>query len=152
MTIVMSTKRNIYYSNVFSKLFDIYRLPGTLSQNAAIFASVILASRLHSPIEVFAFITIAVNWFVLVPTFLAGAAVVTKWSLAQHASVLFTAMVVSVVFVMRPVTTLVILLVVSVGLPSIFFWMQQYKMKISGPWDEALPQLLDPSAPPQVHD
>lgn len=42
-------------------------LPSTLSLNAAISASVVLASRLSSDLQVFALVLFAVQWFALFP-------------------------------------------------------------------------------------
>jgi phosphatidylinositol glycan class C protein len=43
------------------------RYPGSLSTNAAIFASVLLASRLPSNVFVFGLMLFAVEWFALFP-------------------------------------------------------------------------------------
>ncbi len=43
------------------------RFPGSFSINAAIFASVLLASRLESDMHVFGLILYAVEWFALFP-------------------------------------------------------------------------------------
>ena len=43
--------------------------PGSLALNAAIFASVMLASRLSSQMDVFAFLAFAMQWFALFPVF-----------------------------------------------------------------------------------
>ena len=45
------------------------RFPGSLSLNAAIFASVMLASRLQSLLDVFAFLAFAMEWFAVFPMF-----------------------------------------------------------------------------------
>ncbi|RCH86281.1 hypothetical protein CU098_009549, partial [Rhizopus stolonifer] len=45
------------------------KIPGSLSTNAAIFASVLLASRLDTNVDVFAFLSFAVEWFSLFPIF-----------------------------------------------------------------------------------
>jgi len=43
--------------------------PGSLSLNAAILASVMLASRLRSVLDVFALLAFAMEWFALFPIF-----------------------------------------------------------------------------------
>lgn len=45
------------------------RIPGSLSTNAAIFASVLLASRLDTNVDVFGLLSFAVEWFSLFPIF-----------------------------------------------------------------------------------
>jgi hypothetical protein len=45
------------------------RIPGSLSTNAAIFASVLLASRLDTNLDVFGLLSFAVEWFALFPIF-----------------------------------------------------------------------------------
>lgn len=45
------------------------RIPGSLSTNAAIFASVLLASRLNTNTDVFGLLSFAVEWFSLFPIF-----------------------------------------------------------------------------------
>jgi len=47
-----------------------YRFPDSLSINLAIFASVLLASRLSSNNSVFGLLAFAVEWFALLPFFL----------------------------------------------------------------------------------
>lgn len=47
----------------------IYRIPGSLSTNAAIFASVLLASRFDTNLDVFSLLSFAVEWFALFPIF-----------------------------------------------------------------------------------
>jgi phosphatidylinositol glycan class C protein len=44
-----------------------YRFSGAMSTNTAIFASVLLASRLDNNIDVFALTSMAVEWFALLP-------------------------------------------------------------------------------------
>lgn len=46
-----------------------FRIPGSLSTNAAIFASVLLASRLDTNLDVFGLLSFAVEWFALFPIF-----------------------------------------------------------------------------------
>lgn len=50
-------------------IFSLFRIPGSLSTNAAIFASVLLASRLDTNIDVFGLLSFAVEWFSLFPIF-----------------------------------------------------------------------------------
>jgi hypothetical protein len=47
----------------------LFRFPGSLSTNAAIFASVMLASRLQTNMGVFGLTAFAVEWFALFPIF-----------------------------------------------------------------------------------
>jgi phosphatidylinositol glycan class C protein len=48
---------------------DKRRISDSLSTNAAIFASVLLASRLDTNVDVFGLLSFAVEWFSLFPIF-----------------------------------------------------------------------------------
>jgi phosphatidylinositol N-acetylglucosaminyltransferase subunit C len=110
-----------------------------LSLNAAIFASVLLASRLSSVLDVFAFVLFAVEVFALSPVLrhhvkrqspntghivasisLFGLATVALLSLSALASLCFVAIILFITFVC----------------PFWLIWIQKYKQEINGPWDE----------------
>ncbi|XP_025112387.1 phosphatidylinositol N-acetylglucosaminyltransferase subunit C-like isoform X2 [Pomacea canaliculata] len=117
-----------------------HTVPGALSLNAAIFASVCLASRLHTTWHAFATVTFSFKLFALWP--------VLRRRLQKHLSV---AGQVAMTSVISAVTFCLMLSVSNVGtvLYSLIFifitfvcpvWLimlQPYKNNIYGPWDEA---------------
>lgn len=130
----------------------VYRLPGSLSLNAAIFAAVILASRLPTSDHVFAFMALAVSWFGLHPhlrVHLAQSArfKIIGWlldALTILASLFLSWWFVSAKFLGAVVVGFAF---VAVGCPAwIILFLQPHKQVINGPWDEALPDCrLPPS-------
>ncbi|KAL1924086.1 uncharacterized protein VTP21DRAFT_7121 [Calcarisporiella thermophila] len=118
--------------------------PGSVSTNAAIFASVLLASRLTSDLAVFAFMAFAIEWFALFSIFrrlvknlsLVGNVILTLL-LFITATVLF-ATISSVVVVLYVAA----ILFITFGCPFWLIQIQKYKNKIHGPWDEARPKIL----------
>jgi hypothetical protein len=120
-------KASAYSSNAFSL-------------NAALFASVCLASRLDSSWNAFVLLTVAVVTFVLFPILrtkldrevvipaTAIASVVT-FSLASRVSTGFS------------MGVLVLLLFVTILAPLLFVRWQHHKDTIHGPWDEAIPNI-----------
>ncbi|KAF8267331.1 phosphatidylinositol N-acetylglucosaminyltransferase [Lactarius quietus] len=112
------------------------RLTSVLSINAAISAAVVLASRLHEDLAVFALMLFSVEAFALFPvlrrrlqpTPAPVQAVVTGMlgfaALATPLPGLCAAVLVSVTF----------------GAPAVLIWAQQYKHEIRGPWDAATPR------------
>jgi len=110
-----------------------------VSLNAAIFASVLLASRLPSNIHVFAIISIAIEMFALFP--------IMRHHLKLYSQELHNwltcAMVCLTAGLFNQISTTVAVLYVS-GILFITFvcplWLvfiQKYKNEINGPWDEA---------------
>ncbi|ORY79849.1 pig-C [Protomyces lactucae-debilis] len=119
---------------------------GTLSTNAAIMASVVLASRLRESFSVFALILFAVEWFALFPIFrrflrltsfraslaltvvlVLGACVTLAWCVSTRLAALWISMVIFITF----------------GCPLWLISLQKYKNEIHGPWDIAKPVLKD---------
>lgn len=113
--------------------------PGSLSLNAALFASVCLASRLPGALHTFAMLTCALLVFALWPCLLQR--------LRDYAPRHFTAVCVGVCvggvggLASRSAGAAVIfsLALVSVTLlcPLLLVWLQRHKDNIQGPWDEA---------------
>lgn len=125
-----------------------FRVPSSLSLNAAVFAAVILASRLPSADHVFAFVAWAVNWFGLEPQlrrYLATSASRTANALLAAMDICIVALTLglSAAFVSArfAVGVAVALLAVSVGAPVWLLHLQPQKLVFSGPWDEATPDL-----------
>ncbi|KAL7754254.1 glycosylphosphatidylinositol anchor biosynthesis [Sorochytrium milnesiophthora] len=114
------------------------RLSGPLAMNAAIFASVLLASRLPTTLHVFALMLFAVIWFALFPIFrrhLSWASM--RYSVGFHGVL----SVVTVAQFWRVSTTVVVLytlfnLVVTFCCPLWLISLQRYKRAFRGPWDE----------------
>ncbi|KAF8516174.1 phosphatidylinositol N-acetylglucosaminyltransferase [Hysterangium stoloniferum] len=119
------------------------RLTFVLSMNAAISASVVLASRLSTNIAVFALTLFSVQSFALFPIL--------------RVRLQFTPPVVQVILTIILSTLslyLTVLLSMTVGCllaftltlvtfiaPGILVWAQKYKNEIRGPWDVAVPQV-----------
>ncbi|KAH9977518.1 phosphatidylinositol N-acetylglucosaminyltransferase subunit C [Russula compacta] len=112
------------------------RLTSVLSINAAISAAVVLASRLHDNLAVFALMLFSVEAFALFPIF-------------RHRIQSMPAPVQSLVTLLlglaalaAPLPTLCAAVSTSVtfGAPAVLMWVQQYKYEIRGPWDAATPR------------
>ncbi|KAJ2078530.1 glycosylphosphatidylinositol anchor biosynthesis [Coemansia sp. RSA 988] len=117
------------------------RFPGSVSLNAAVLASVLLASQLDSNLSVFAFLLFALEWFALFPIYRrylkrisAAASVTTTVVLALVATVMFMC-------ISRAIAMLHVFgtLFITFGCPLWLIWVQRYKNEIHGPWDEARP-------------
>jgi len=110
---------------------------GTVSLNAAIFASVLLASRLETTWEVFAFIFFSFESF-------AGFPIVAhhcrQYSMDLHIglTMLLCGLAVHFLTSISKLLTLVFLLsilFITLVCPFWLLWIQKYKNEISGPWD-----------------
>jgi len=115
-----------------------------LSLNAAIFAAVCLASRLNSSIDAFALITVSVSAFALFPVLrskLGGALSVAAAGAFSVTAVVSSAGV-SAGFAAFAASSL---LLVTVASPWLFVRWQRHKDTIHGPWDEAVPKIVDHS-------
>lgn len=121
------------------------KLPGVIATNAAVFASVVLASRLPTNIHVFSFLTFAVAWFALFPMFRR----LLNSSSEFHKIALTLALVVLATASFSQYSKLVIYLYFATTLfitfvcPLWLIWIQRYKNQINGPWDEALPKISE---------
>ncbi|KAK7064218.1 phosphatidylinositol N-acetylglucosaminyltransferase [Favolaschia claudopus] len=119
------------------------RLTSVLSINAAISASVVLASRLADDLAVFALVLFSVQAFALFPRLrrrlglchpairlavtiaLFSLSVVTTWSLSLTVTRIYSAVQLGVTFVA----------------PAFLVWAQNFKNEIRGPWDVAVPKV-----------
>ncbi|KAJ1946756.1 glycosylphosphatidylinositol anchor biosynthesis [Linderina macrospora] len=117
------------------------RFPGSVSLNAAVLASVLLASRLDKNMSVFAFLSFALEWFALFPIMRrylkrisTKASTIITLVLALLAWVLF-------LYISHAVAMIHVLgtLFITFGCPLWLIWIQRYKNEIHGPWDEARP-------------
>ena len=116
---------------------------GTLSLNAAMFTSIILASRLDSSMEVVVvFLLLAVIFFILFPNF---ARIVKKASISCHLLLTFSQWLLATYLLynlhdnktLLVVYEVLLLLLWLVG-PYLYFRVQVYKKSMSGPWDIAV--------------
>eukprot|EP00158_Paraphelidium_tribonemae_P003206 Partr_v1_DN25954_c0_g1_i8_m68552 putative phosphatidylinositol glycan anchor biosynthesis, class C len=112
---------------------------GSLSTNAAIFSSVLLASRLNSNTEVFGLMMFAIDMFALFPIFRRA---VRNFSPAL--TIALSVLLVSVTIVVLLGTSLALVtiyaflnLFITFACPFWLIWIQRYKNEIRGPWDEA---------------
>ncbi|KAI2796443.1 hypothetical protein BLOT_015387 [Blomia tropicalis] len=111
-----------------------------ISLNAAFFASVCLASRLQTAFQSFAFLTFAIDIFVL------SSFVYSKLPLKSSAKMtmtfIFTGMAIVMLFYtfVTVFCYLFIFLIIFINFicPFGFYKMQEYKENIYGPWDEAI--------------
>eukprot|EP00752_Nemacystus_decipiens_P007826 g6991.t1 len=112
---------------------------GTLSLNAAIFAAVLLASRLESNEKVFGLVLFALELFAFFPL---ARREVKRHSLLLHASVTSAVVLPTglLLFLRHPtlftayVGTVVL---ITVACPLWLLRVQRYKLRIEGPWDIA---------------
>ncbi|KAJ3170614.1 hypothetical protein HDU88_008516 [Geranomyces variabilis] len=130
---------NVAFHDFGSKDVVKVRFPDSLSINAGIFASVLLASRLDSREEVFGLMLFAVDMFVLLPPF---RRTYRNFSVIADVSILALLVGLSVLLfslISPPLVVIYILSIVFVNLicPWWLIHAQKYKSEIRGPWDEA---------------
>ena len=113
-----------------------------LSLNAALFAAVCLASRLNTSRDAFALITVSVSAFALFPVFRAklDGALSVAAAAACSTAVVAACVHVSVGFAASAAASLFF---VTVASPWLFVRWQRHKDTIHGPWDEAIPKIVD---------
>ncbi|KAJ2474012.1 glycosylphosphatidylinositol anchor biosynthesis [Coemansia sp. RSA 2322] len=140
MTVIFFSVNLAFHDYSTGNLTNI-RFPGSVSLNAAVLASVLLASQLNSNLSVFAFLSFALKWFALFPIFRrylkrisAAASMATTVVLALMATALF-------MYISRVIAMLHIFssLFITLVCPLWLIWVQRYKNEIHGPWDEARP-------------
>ena len=112
-----------------------------LSLNAAIFASVCLASRLASSYDAFVILSVSVVAFVLFPIFRLRLEGKTSLCLAITSTVgvvVLTLVAYTPTAALCASLTLTFVMIVS---PTLFVRWQNHKHTIHGPWDEAVPNI-----------
>lgn len=119
-------------------------LKDSLALNAAIFASIMLASRLPSNAQVFGLVSLAVDWFAVFPRIKCAIYSATKLGRSPVEYSLACIMVFGTVYILRlicPTSIVILYLIVIIGgaalLPAFYVNLQRYKNEIHGPWDEA---------------
>ncbi|KAG9320019.1 hypothetical protein KVV02_002071 [Mortierella alpina] len=119
------------------------RHPGSLSTNAAIFASAVLASKLATHMHVFGLLVFAVQWFALFPMVRRQVKIIS----IRLSVVMTVVLVCSATKLLSPISSAIVVVYLS-GMVFVTFvcpfwliWIQRYKNKIHGPWDEARPKI-----------
>ncbi|RCH85134.1 hypothetical protein CU098_007506 [Rhizopus stolonifer] len=122
------------------------KITGSLSTNAAIFASVLLASRLKTNTGVFGLLSFAVEWFSLFPIFRRHLK-----SLSSKIQIMLTLVMLMVcVLLFFPISKAVVFIYIlgfiflTFICPYWLIFIQKYKNEIHGPWDEARPRIQRP--------
>jgi len=119
------------------------RLTSVLSMNAAISSSVVLASRLHNDISVFALILFSVQSFALFPRLRRR----LQFSPPFARAVLTLVLACLSIGLTAPLSCMIayiyftIFISVTFIAPAVLVWAQQYKNEIRGPWDVAVPKV-----------
>jgi len=114
---------------------------GTVSLNASMFVSVLLASRASSSTEVALLMGAAVQVFALAPRVYRQVKLVSE---SAHVGVAI-ATVLSALAVTLHINQILgvafslVILFITLVFPLTFMYIQRYKNKINGPWDEAVP-------------
>ncbi|KAF8203641.1 phosphatidylinositol N-acetylglucosaminyltransferase subunit C [Pholiota molesta] len=117
-------------------------LSSVLSMNAAVSASVVLASRLTTDVSVFALMLFSIQSFVLFPmlrhrlqsspipllSVTIGLSILAVWLVADLSQTVMWLYVATLAFI-----TLIA--------PAVLIWAQRYKNIIRGPWDAAVPKV-----------
>jgi phosphatidylinositol glycan class C protein len=127
------------------------KYPSSLSLSAAIFASVLLASRLSTRLHVFALITLALEWFALFPIL---RRFLRRVSMAYFVYLTLLLFATTVILYSRISVAVVVVYTSSMAFitfvcPFWLIWIQRYKNQIHGPWDVAQPSLRSLSS---THD
>lgn len=120
------------------------RLQGVASMGAAVFASVLLASRLQTDMRVFSHLTHSLTLFMLTP-FLRR--YVRRLSFGLHVAVTvgvaaMTTAMMARVSLLATGAHLAACVFVCFGAPAWLVRIQKFKAQINGPWDEAVPSRL----------
>ncbi|KAH9016900.1 phosphatidylinositol N-acetylglucosaminyltransferase [Lactarius pseudohatsudake] len=112
------------------------RLTSVLSINAAISATVVLASRLHDDLAVFALMLFSVEAFALFPVLRRR----LQLTPAPVQALVTGALGLAALVAPLPGLCAAVLVSVTFGAPAVLIWAQQYKHEIRGPWDAATPR------------
>ncbi|KAF8973943.1 phosphatidylinositol N-acetylglucosaminyltransferase subunit C [Flammula alnicola] len=118
-------------------------LSSVLSMNAAVSASVVLASRLATDVSVFALMLFSIQSFALFPMIRhrLQSSPIAAWLLITIALSILAVWLVA--DLSRTVMWLYISILFFVTLiaPAVLIWAQRYKNIIRGPWDAAIPKV-----------
>lgn len=131
MTFLMIVVHLIFFNYGISAAI----VSNNLSINAAVFASVCLASRLSSAYHAFVLLSIAIKCFVLFP--LLKTKLKDSWLFTGTLVLLAT----SALMLVSPFITVLFtlsLMFITIVCPVMYVRHQKYKENIYGPWDEAI--------------
>ncbi|PAV22429.1 phosphatidylinositol N-acetylglucosaminyltransferase [Pyrrhoderma noxium] len=119
------------------------RLTSIFSMNAAVSASVVLASRLQDDISVFALMLFSIQMFTLLPILRSRLSLLSILPRAILTLCFFSISIYLTSEVSQLVTNIQIILIgfVTFGAPAALVWAQKFKNEIRGPWDVAVPQV-----------
>ncbi|EEB08947.1 pig-C [Schizosaccharomyces japonicus yFS275] len=120
------------------------RLHNSLSTNASLSASVVLASRLDQSLHVFIFILFAVYWFALFPIFRKYVHMYSFYAdMLMTLFMLISAYLATCIVASVAIASVFLLLIffISFVCPVWFIKLQRFKNEIHGPWDIARPQI-----------
>ncbi|KAI8834975.1 phosphatidylinositol N-acetylglucosaminyltransferase subunit C [Chytriomyces cf. hyalinus JEL632] len=132
---------NLLFCDYSSNSLTTVRYPDSFSINAAVFASVLLASRLNENAHVFSLMCFSIETFALFPILRRSLRALWKPNDVIMASLLACASLWSVSLVSASMAYVyaVTLVFVTFVCPLWFLGVQKYKDEIRGPWDEAKP-------------
>ncbi|KAH8120374.1 phosphatidylinositol N-acetylglucosaminyltransferase [Phellopilus nigrolimitatus] len=119
------------------------RLTSVLSMNAAMSASVVLASRLRDDISVFALMLFSIQMFALLPILRTRLLLIPSL-LRASLTMCFAGVSIYLSSEISPTVTRiqgVMLAFITFGAPGVLVWAQKFKNEIRGPWDVAVPQV-----------
>ncbi|XP_060593684.1 phosphatidylinositol N-acetylglucosaminyltransferase subunit C-like [Ruditapes philippinarum] len=119
---------------------DAEMVSGVLSLNAGLFASVCLASRLHTSHHSFATVTFAVELFALWPALRRNLRQAIPASHVAMTAILSLLTLVTLTYISMPAAFLLLITLVFITFvcPWWLITLQPYKNNIHGPWDEAV--------------
>jgi len=120
------------------------RLTSVLSINAALSASVVLASRLPNPSSVFSLILLSVLVFGQIPM-LRSRTPRSRPKLKILATIGVAIMTVALALLISKLHAIfsgIVLLFITFAIPQILMWAQGFKNEIRGPWDVASPVVI----------
>lgn len=114
---------------------------GTVSLNASMFVSVLLASRASSSTEVALLMGAAVQVFALGPRVYRQVKLVSE---SAHVAVAIATVMSALAVTLHinqilGVAFILVILFITLVFPLTFMYIQRFKNKINGPWDEAVP-------------
>ncbi|KAI8622182.1 phosphatidylinositol N-acetylglucosaminyltransferase subunit C [Chytriomyces sp. MP71] len=132
---------NLLFCDYSSVSVTRVRYPDSFSVNAAMFASVLLASRLSQNVHVFSLMTLSIETFALFPILRRSLRAAWKPNDVIVALVLICLSLVTIYLVSASAAYVYacVLVFVQFVCPLWFLGVQKYKDEIRGPWDEAKP-------------
>ncbi|XP_035738918.1 phosphatidylinositol N-acetylglucosaminyltransferase subunit C-like [Vespa mandarinia] len=131
MTILMFLTHLIFNKYGSTEIF----FSDSLSINSSIFGSLMLASRLASPLHAFSLLTVSVQFFVLFPILL---------SHINNKVIISIVITIGTVYLLLPMSNvcsyvfIIVIVFIHFICPLWYIRCKQFKNNIYGPWDEAI--------------